>query len=123
MPATHKTARGQRPSEAVRERYEQNGRAIDRLAKSLEAAQADLSALRGTVGAGAGDLRKDIAKLLRDARRDVGKLNKAVRRDLDRVKKDLSAAAPGGTRARRGTRTATAASKPRARGASRRAAK
>lgn len=117
MPATTKSARAPRATDAVKKRYEQNGRTIDRVAKSLEAAQSDLSALRGTLGTGAGDLRKDVAKLLKDARRDVGKLGKAVRQDLDRVKKDLAAASPRTSgRTRRATRS-TAGARARTRGA------
>lgn len=123
MPAAGKSSssRPARPTPDTRKRYEQNGRAIDRIAKSLEAAQSDLSALRGTMGSGAGDLRKDISRLLRDARRDVGKLSKAVRRDLERLQKDLAQAASkpasrthragrGGTGTRSSTRSTRRAS-------------
>jgi hypothetical protein len=83
-----------RATKDARARHQQNGRAVDRLAKSLEVAQKDLAALGGTMSSGADDLRKDLSKLLRDARRDVGKLGKAVKRDLERIQKDLTAAAP-----------------------------
>jgi len=125
MPATRSSARKSRPKattrpaakDAARERCEENGRVIERVTKSLETAQADLSALRGSVSAGAGDLRKDVNRLIRDARRDLTKMSKAVRRDFERAQKDLaSAAKPVAKRARRGSRTTTAA-KPRARGA------
>ena len=97
-------------------RCEENSRVIERVTKSLEVAQADLSALRGSVGAGAADLRKDVNRLIRDARRDLTKMSKAVRRDLERAQKDLaSAAKPVSSRARRGPRLGPA-SKPRARG-------
>jgi hypothetical protein len=135
MPATRTTASRSRaasagakkkPTAAQRtaaERCEQNGRVIERVSKSLEAAQADLSALRGSVGTGAADLRKDVAHLLRDARRDLTKMSKTVRRDLERAQRDLTAAARSGTgkpaaRSRRGARTSTA-SKSRSRGAAR----
>jgi hypothetical protein len=87
-------ARAPRATKDVRVRHQQNSRAVDRLAKSLEAAQKDLSALGGTMSSGADDLRKDLSKLLRDARRDVGKLGNAVKRDLQRIQKDLTSAAP-----------------------------
>lgn len=115
MPATGRRASRPRATEATRARYEEGGRAIDRLAKSLEAAQKDLSGLRGSIGTGAEDLRKDLSRLLRDARRDVGKMSKAVRRDLERVQKDLASAA-GSTRVRRGTSAATKTSRSRSRG-------
>jgi anti-sigma-K factor RskA len=115
MPATGRSqARQPRVTKDARARVQDNGRALDRVAKSLETAQADLSALRGTMGAGAGDLRKDISRLLRDARRDVGKLSKALKRDLERIQKDLAAAAPKpSVRTRGGSRTATSRSSTR----------
>jgi hypothetical protein len=104
MPAKS-SARPPRATTEARKRCEQNGRAIDRLAKSLEAAQAELTALRSTMGSGAGDLRKDLARLLRDARRDVGKLGKTVRRDLERIQNDLvSATSKSSSRTRRAAR-------------------
>jgi len=126
MPATTRSASKSRPTKATsrpapkdvaRARCEENSRVIERVTKSLETAQADLSALRGTVGAGAADLRKDVNRLIRDARRDLTKMSKAVRRDLERAQKDLaSAAKPVTSRSRRGS-SAKATSKPRARGA------
>ena len=132
MPATRTTA--SRPSKAsagaknasasqksAAERCEQNSRAIARVTKSLEAAQADLSALRGSVGTGATDLRKDVRRLLRDARRDLTKMSKAISRDLERAQRDIAAAAKNAVpksspRARRGTSAATKP-KTRSRGA------
>jgi hypothetical protein len=114
--ATGKSASRSRATNDARKRCEENNRVIERVTKSLETAQADLSAIRGSVGTGASDLRKDVSRLLRDARRDLTKMSKAVRRDLERAQKDLtSAAKPVSTRARRGTRAATAA-KARSRG-------
>jgi ABC-type transporter Mla subunit MlaD len=98
-----------RGSETARKRCEQNDRAMARVAASLEAAQKDLAAIRGSVGSGASDLRKDVAKLLRDARRDVTKMSKVVRRDLERLQQDVTAAAsgkPAPARGRRGTQSA-----------------
>jgi ABC-type transporter Mla subunit MlaD len=71
---------------------EKSHRAIGRISKSLEAAQKDLTAIGTSVGTGASDLRKDVAKLLRDTRREVTKMSKTVRRDLDRLQKDVSTA-------------------------------
>jgi len=127
MPATGRSASQSRAKstrsaartgakDATRKRAEENNRVIERVTKSLETAQADLTAIRGSVGTGASDLRKDVTRLLRDARRDLTKMSKAVRRDLERAQKDLvSAARPGPARARRGARAKTAA-KPRSRG-------
>jgi len=117
MPATGRSASKSRPgrTEAARKRSEENDRMIERVAKSLETAQADLSAIRGSVGTGASDLRKDVSRLLRDARRDLTKMSKAVRRDLERAQKDLTSAAKPSVRAPRGTRASTG-SKPRSRG-------
>lgn len=107
-----------RTVERARERYEENGRVIRRIADSLDVAQADLGKLRGSVGAGVGDLRRDLTKLLRDARRDATKMGKATRKDLERLQKDMVAAArakPNGSAARK-SRT------PNTRARSRRAA-
>lgn len=118
-PKTAARAKAARPTakDSVRERCEENSRVIESVAKSLETAQADLGAIRGSVGTGAADLRRDVTRLLRDARRDLTKMSKAVRRDLERAQKDLaSAAKPAASRARRGSRPAKA-TKSRARGA------
>lgn len=132
MPATRTPAGRSRvasgaakPTAAQREaaeRCKQNGRALDRVAKSLDAAQADLSALRGSLGTGATDLRKDVSRLLRDARRDLTKMSKAVSRDIERAQRDVAAAAKSAmpkaaAQPRRGSSAATKR-KGRARGAS-----
>jgi hypothetical protein len=108
MPTTKKQAPARpQATAAARERCEQNDRTMTRIAASLEAAQADLAAIGGSVGSGASDLRKDVAKLLRDARRDVTKMSKVVRRDLERLQQDVTNAATGRpVRARRGTQAA-----------------
>lgn len=94
MPTT--TTRARAPARAVQaahERCAHNADAVGRLQRSLDAAQADLASLRGDLGSGAGDLRRDVARLLRDARRDVAKMGRVVRRDLERLQRDLGAAA------------------------------
>jgi hypothetical protein len=106
MPATKqapekaRTAKAGKPqaAETARARCEADGRVIDRIADSLDVAQRDLKALSGSLGSGAGDLRKDVARLLRDARRDVTKLSKSVRRDLERLQRDLTTARGGNGR-------------------------
>jgi len=93
MPSSTKTApRPPARSQATKTacaRLEQSDRAISRIGESLAAAQKDLSEIGGTLETGAGNLSKDVAKLLRDARREVTKMSKLVRRDLKHVQKDL----------------------------------
>jgi ABC-type transporter Mla subunit MlaD len=116
MPTTRRASTGPAPSrsaEAARARREQDADTIGRVAAKLEAAQEDLASLRGNLGAGAGDLRKDVAKLLRDARRDVTKMSKLVRRDLEHLQNDL-APAPTTPRRTRGARSSTTAGTRRA---------
>jgi hypothetical protein len=101
----------------ARARSEQNHRALTRITRALETAQKDLGAIRGSLGTGAGDLRKDVGALLRAARRDVAKMNRAVRADLERLQKDVSSAARAKpTRAPRKTSSARARSGGRGRG-------
>lgn len=99
-------------------RFKENDRVLRRIAGSLEVAQADLGKLRGNIGTGASDLRRDLARLLRDARRDAVKLSKAARKDLERLQRDMLAAAkPQPKRGAKKPRTAStgkAAGKPRA---------
>jgi hypothetical protein len=130
MPATRTAASRSRTASAstkkasaqksAAERCEQNSRAIARIAKSLEVAQADLAALRGSVGTGATDLRKDVMRLLRDARRDLTKMSKAVSRDLERAQRDLASAAksavPKSPRSRGGAPAAKRKSRSRGAG-------
>lgn len=74
------------------------------ITESLDVAQADLGKLRGSLGTGAADLRRDVAKLLRDARRDVIKMSKATRKDLERLQSDMLATTkpkPAGASARK----------------------
>lgn len=103
-----------RSAEAARARREQDADTIGRVAAKLEAAQEDLASLRGNLGAGAGDLRKDVAKLLRDARRDVTKMSKLVRRDLEHLQKDLSPTPTTPRRTRGARRSTTTAATRRA---------
>jgi hypothetical protein len=97
----------------------QNERAISRIKGQLEAIQKELPAIRGSVGTGGRDIRKDVSKMLREVRRDVEKMNKAVRRDLERLQKDLASttkARPSGARRKAAPptrRTATRARRAR----------
>jgi len=98
MPAVKKTA--QRPSAAAAARARDDDHRLERVMRSLESAQKDLAAIGGSVGAGAGDLRRDVKRLVRDASRDVGRMRRAVQRDLARLQKDLAKAGESGSRAR-----------------------
>jgi septal ring factor EnvC (AmiA/AmiB activator) len=114
MPATRKSpakpSARPRGTQTARARHQKTDRAIDRITKSLDAAQKDLSAIGGGLGTGAGELRKDVSKRLRDARRDVTKMSKTVRRDLERLQKDLSA----GSKAKASSKAKPARARPKA---------
>jgi len=122
MPSNNKSTgrRSARPraTQTAKARFEQADRAIGRVAKSLETAQKDLAAIGGSLGTGASDVRKDVAKLLRDASRDVSKMSKAVRRDLERFQKDVAKASkpkkPARGRAKTASRAKATKAKPRA---------
>jgi ABC-type transporter Mla subunit MlaD len=88
MPTAQKTTKKATP--AARARQEDNAAALDRVTEALESAQKALSSVRGNVGTGASDLRRDVTRLIRDARRDVRKMNRAVLRDLERFQKELT---------------------------------
>jgi len=102
-------------------RHERNSQAIRRIKQALDVTQKEITTIRGNLGAGRGDLRKDAAKLLRDARREVEKMNKAVVGDLDRLRKELAGAAKARPAARASKRTSSPARKPRRASASARA--
>ena len=100
MPAKAKKASRPSASAAARVRAEDNDRRLERVTQSLEAAQKDLTAIGGSLGTGAGDLRRDVKRALTDARRDVVKMRRSVQRDLGRLQKDLTKAARAGSTAR-----------------------
>jgi hypothetical protein len=102
-----------RVAEKARARWEENDRVIRRISDSLDVAQADLTKLGGSLGAGAGDLRRDLARLLRDARRHAASMGKATGRDLERLQRDIVAAAKPKSRAT-GKAKASAARKAKA---------
>ena len=97
---------------------------VRRISKSLDVAMADLGKVGGSIGTGAGDIRRDLSKLLRDAKRSTTKMGKATRKDLDRLQKDVTAAAKSnGARSSRKagarkTRKTTSARKSRSASAS-----
>jgi hypothetical protein len=106
--------RSLRVAEKARARWEENDRVIRRISDSLDVAQADLTKLGGSVGAGAGDLRRDLARLLRDARRHAARMGKATGKDLEKLQRDMVAAAKPKSRAA-GKAKASATTKPKAR--------
>ncbi|MCW3068819.1 MAG: hypothetical protein JWL67_1444 [Solirubrobacterales bacterium] len=100
------------PAARARKRVEENDRVIRRINKSLDVALADLT----KVGAGAGDIRRDLTKLLRDARKHATKMGNATRKDLERLQKDVVAAAKSnaGRGAAKRSRSASSTKKSRA---------
>jgi hypothetical protein len=110
---TKLAGRPPRVAEKARARWEENDRVIRRISDSLDVAQADLTKLGGSLGAGAGDLRRDLARLLRDARRHAASMGKATGRDLERLQRDIVAAAKPKSRAT-GKAKASAARKAKA---------
>jgi hypothetical protein len=118
------TARGRVTSAArtaAHRRHESNRRAVDRVKKALDTTQKEIAAIRGTLGTGRKDLRKDAAKLLREAGREVEKMNKAVLGDLERLQKELKGAAKGATPKRAARKPRKSAARPSARAKAKRA--
>ena len=108
--------RSLRVAEKARARWEENDRVIRRISDSLDVAQADLSKLGGSVGAGAAGLRRDLARLLRDASSHAARMGKATGKDLERLQRDMRAAAKPKARAAAKAK-ASAGAKPKARAA------
>ncbi len=90
MPAKAKTPA---KADATHAHCQENDRLVRRIADSLDVAHADLEKLRGSVGSGVNDMRRDLAKLLRDARRDARKLATRTRKDLEKLQKDMATTA------------------------------
>jgi len=76
-------------------------RALDRLAKSIDAAEGALKDLRSELGRGGRDLVKDLDKTLRDSRKNLRSLSRTVAKDLGKLQR---AATTGKTTAPRGRR-------------------
>ena len=76
-------------------------RALDRLDKSIDAAEGALKDLRSELGRGGGDLVKDLDKTLRDSRKNLRSLSRTVAKDLGKLQR---AATTGKTTAPRGRR-------------------
>jgi hypothetical protein len=62
-------------------------RALNRLEKSIDAAQAALKDLRTELGRGRRDLVKDLDKTLTDARKNLRSLSRTVVKDVDKLQK------------------------------------
>ena len=118
MPATKRTASRPSAKVAAHARAQDHDRRLERVMKSLEAAQKDLTAIGGSLGTGAGDLRLHVRRMLRDARRDVAKMRRSVQRDVVRLQKDLTAAAKPGPAARRSAKAGKTTTARRRTGAS-----
>ena len=76
-------------------------RALDRLDKSIDAAEGALKDLRSELGRGGGALVKDLDKTLRDSRKNLRSLSRTVAKDLGNLQR---AATTGKTTAPRGRR-------------------
>jgi hypothetical protein len=79
-------------------------RALDRLAKSIDAAEGALKDLRSELGQGGRDLVKDLDKTLRDSRKNLRSLSRTVAKDIGKLQR---AATTGKTAAPRGRRAGT----------------
>ena len=74
-------------------------RALNRLEKSIDAAESALEDLRGELGRGGRDLVKDLEKTLRDSRKNLRSLRRTVAKDIQKLQRAATtkrpAAAPG----------------------------
>jgi hypothetical protein len=75
-------------------------RALDRLDKSIDAAEGALKDLRSELGRGGRDLVKDFDRTLRDSRKNLRSLSRTVAKDLGKLQR----ATTGKTTAPRGPR-------------------
>jgi DNA-binding protein HU-beta len=93
--------------------------ALDRLTKSVDAAQDALKDLRGEMSKGSTSVLRDIDKQLKDARKSVRGASKSVIKDLEGLQQKVSSSVPsrGGAKktstARKSTGTARKASTSR----------
>jgi hypothetical protein len=76
-------------------------RALNRLEKSIDAAQAALKDLRTELGRGGRDLVKDLERTLTDARKNLRSLSGTVAKDLDKLQKAATTRRPAPARGRR----------------------
>ena len=78
-------------------------RALNRLEKSIDAAQTALKDLRSELGRGGRDLVKDLDKTLTDARKNLRNLSKTVAKDLGQIQKAATPRRPAASRSRAGS--------------------
>jgi hypothetical protein len=76
-------------------------RALSRLEKSIDAAQAALKDLRTELGRGRRDLVKDLDKTLTDARKNLRSLSSTVAKDIEKLQKAATTRKPTPARRRR----------------------
>jgi hypothetical protein len=69
--------------------------ALDRLTKSVDAAQDALKDLRGEMSKGGSSVLRDVDKQLKDARKGLRGTSRSVLKDLDGLQQKLVSAAPG----------------------------
>jgi hypothetical protein len=90
-------------------------RALDRLDKSIDAAEGALKDLRSELGRGGRDLVKDLDKTLRDSRKNLRSLSRMVAKDIGKLQ---VAATTGKTMAPRGRRAGARKTTTRSTGSS-----
>ena len=86
-------------------------RALGRLEKSIDAAEAALKDLRTELGQGGRDLVKDLDKTLKDSRKNLRSLSRTVVKDLGRLQKAATTTRTTASRARRAGRAAGSVTK------------
>jgi hypothetical protein len=79
-------------------------RALNRLEKSIDAAQSALKDLRTELGRGGRDLVKDLDKTLRDSRKNLRSLSGKVAKDLEKLQKAATGRRPTAARGGAGAR-------------------
>lgn len=82
-------------------------RALNRLEKSIDAAQSALKDLRAELGRGGRDLVKDLDKTLSDSRRNLRSLSRTVTKDLEKLQKAATSRRPTAARSGAGARKTT----------------
>ena len=80
--------------------------ALDRLTKSVDAAQDALKDLRGEMGRSSSSILKDVDKQLKDARKSLSSTSKSVLKDLDELQQKLPGR--GGAKKSTSSRSGTA---------------
>jgi hypothetical protein len=119
------SVRGRARGGASRARHAGQG-ALDRLTKSVEAAEVALKDLRKELSKGSRDVLGDLERTLKDARKDLRSVRSTVAKDLAQIEQALVTGKPVKRRAapaRARSAKATAASKTPAAGARKRTAR